>query len=143
MIKFRGVPLEDVSEMRCVNFDGDFVYGYYVKNGDGALIVGDKTKELDDVGLSRWYADVDPKTVEQFTGLKDVKGKEIYVGDIVRILSINVISDIKYMRDGFTPEFEIDRQKVFDDDNVLGAAAFESDIEIIGNVHENMELLEA
>lgn len=79
---------------------------------------------------------------EQFTGLTDVNGKEIYEGDIVRILSINVISDIKYMRDGVTPEFEIDRQKVFDEDNVLGTATCESDVEIIGNVHANPELLE-
>ncbi|WP_436666347.1 YopX family protein [Lactiplantibacillus plantarum] len=78
---------------------------------------------------------------EQFTGLTDVNGKDIYEGDIVRILSINVISDIKYMRDGVTPEFEIDRQKVFDEDNVLGTATCESDIEVIGNVHENAELL--
>ncbi|MDN7039255.1 YopX family protein [Lactiplantibacillus plantarum] len=80
--------------------------------------------------------------LEQFTGLTDVNGKDIYEGDIVRILSINVISDIKYMRDGVTPEFEIDRKKVFDEDNVLGTATCESDVEIIGNVHENPELLE-
>ncbi|QTF52329.1 hypothetical protein J4Q33_08025 [Lactiplantibacillus plantarum] len=80
--------------------------------------------------------------LEQFTGLTDVNGKDIYEGDIVRILSINVISDIKYMRDGVTPEFEIDRQKVFDEDNVLGTATCESDVEIIGNVHANPELLE-
>ncbi len=90
-----------------------------------------------------WDIKNDDVELLQFTGLTDVNGKGIYEGDIVRILSINVISDIKYMRDGFTPEFETDRQKVFGGDNVLGAAAFESDIEVIGNVHENPELLEA
>lgn len=90
-----------------------------------------------------WDIKNDDVELLQFTGLKDVNGKDIYEGDIVRILSINVISDIKYMRDGVTPEFEIDRQKVCDDDNVLGAAAFESDIEVIGNVHADPELLEA
>ncbi|MBU7447083.1 MULTISPECIES: YopX family protein [Lactiplantibacillus] len=140
-IKFRGIPLEDVSSIDGVNFDGKFVYGDYAKNGDGALIIGDVLEAEEDAFWPSWWVPVDPKTVEQFTGLTDVNGKDIYEGDVVRILSINVISDIKYMRDGFTPEFEIDRQKVFDDDNVLGTAAFESDIEVIGNVHENPELL--
>jgi len=85
VIKFRGIPLEGTSNIGddYFDFDGTFVYGNYVKNGDGALIVGDKTKELDDVGLSRWFVDVDPNTVEQFTGVKDVEGRDIYVGDKV------------------------------------------------------------
>ncbi|MGA3439598.1 YopX family protein [Lactiplantibacillus plantarum] len=141
MIKFRGIPLEDVSSIDGVNFDGKFVYGDYAKNGDGALIIGDVLEAEEDAFWPSWWVPVDPKTIGQFTGLTDVNGKDIYEGDIVRILSINVISDIKYMRDGVTPEFEIDRHKVFDEDNVLGTATCESDVEIIGNVHANPELL--
>lgn len=140
MIKFRGIPLDDYSHDANVDFDGTFIYGNYEKVGDDVLISSGKF-DLEGVFVPDLFAKVDPKTVGQFTGLKDINGKEIYEGDIVRILSINVITDVKYMRDGYTPEFEIDRQKVFDDENVLGEAAFEGDIEVIGNVHDNAELL--
>ena len=140
MIKFRGVPLEDVSEMRCVNFDGDFVYGYYIKNGDGALIVGDKTKELDDVGLSRWFANVVPETVGQFTGLKDVNGKDIYEGDILKTKA----GLIQIVEQGI---LETDREDIisgFYANNLSDGKphTFSYDDEVIGNVHENPELLE-
>lgn len=80
--------------------------------------------------------------IEPSSGLLDVKGVEIYAGDIVRIPSMSVVSDVKYMPDGCTPEFEVDRQKVFSDQNVLGDVVFDGDIKVIGNIHENPELLE-
>ncbi|VDG24214.1 YopX family protein [Lactiplantibacillus mudanjiangensis] len=136
MIKFRAWDKENEIYFYNVQDAYDTLSGF-VKYDDGEYAEYDESCFGDFLNNKRRYV------VEQFTGLKDVNGEEIYVGDVVRILSINVITDVKYMRDGTTPEFEIDRRKVFDDENVLGEAAFEGDIEVIGNVHKNPELLEA
>lgn len=82
--------------------------------------------------------------LEQSTGLKDANGKEIYEGDIVRM-----------QRPGFH-EYACYEVKYFIQDVCIfqivkvtdGSTLFESpsnghDVEIIGNVHTNPELLEA
>lgn len=83
VIKFRGIPLEDVSDIDGVDYDGKFVYGNYVKYGDSAVIVGDALEVGEDRFWPSWWVPVDPNTVEQFTGVKDVEGRDIYVGDKV------------------------------------------------------------
>lgn len=83
-----------------------------------------------------------PKTVGQFTGLTDRNGKRIFEGDIVERVSDGeraVISWLKYSAcfglsfDGWCCCFD----NYFDnyDDN------FPSDFEIIGNIHDDPELL--
>lgn len=83
-------------------------------------------------------------TVEQYTGIKDVNETRIYAGDIVK-LNAEVFDTF-----GFEVKKEMIGQVVFrhgcfwitnltGDEPLFG---YEEDFEVIGNIHENIELLE-
>lgn len=80
---------------------------------------------------------VDPSTVRQYTGLKDKNGKRIFEGDIVTgyFASEKIIGFILY---GSDAKFFIQRDGLFG----IGLNNAEDWVEVIGNIHDNPELLE-
>ena len=93
-----------------------------------------------DAHLAGAIADTGNKIVMQYTGLKDKNGKEIYEGDVVRVFQpFNVPTKaIVELNDGC---FELKGIELTWRDYVKCFVVNHA-IEIIGNIHDNPELLE-
>lgn len=83
----------------------------------------------------------DKYELEQYTGLKDINGVEIYEGDI---LSPSLDSDLKFViefKQGAFIGISVDEDAVIRDASLRLLIVGKSSV-IIGNVHQNPELLE-
>lgn len=84
------------------------------------------------------------ETIGQYTGLKDKNGKEIYEGDIIFIKGETKLLDIKgkvEYSNTFAQFIITNTGSVVNETEPLGDYE-EEDIEKIGNVYDNPELLE-
>ncbi|WP_313845658.1 YopX family protein [Levilactobacillus namurensis] len=116
---------------------GHFVYGSLIKgklNDDVDAIVGDLIEVTDEYVNPEWWCSIEKGSAEQFTGLKDANGKEIYEDDVLE--NPKYRSVVKFESGSFYAD-------------VIGAAnrftlagEWQTSV-VIGNVHENPELLEA
>ena len=84
--------------------------------------------------------------IEQYTGLKDKNGQKIYEGDIVSEEfeyggeKTKTIWQVRWSDDECA--FELHYVSGFEVDDCSLVADDEEDYEVIGNIHENSELLE-
>ncbi|MFT8407942.1 YopX family protein [Liquorilactobacillus satsumensis] len=99
---------------------------------------------LDD-GEAVWALGLKNVVLEQYTGLKDKNGKEIYEGSLVKYTEDgdSFISEVKYFGNDDYPAFDIEAPSAFYfESNVLSSGVANNCLEVVGNIHENPELLE-
>lgn len=147
-IKFRAIPKnrydEDVDSIldsiafytESKGFDDTFVYGHL--NGD--YILGDTLDATEEYYNPSYWIKIDKDTIMQYTGLNDKNSKEIYEGDIVRWN--NKIGYIGFLKQemGYCiilkdTDFRLGHR------NIGSGYDFNADIEVIGNIYENPELI--
>ena len=139
---------------KCID-DGKFVYGYVgVFKGKTQIYVPfteEEEKENEGHIFSAigglWYT-VNPETVGEFTGLTDKNGKEIFEGDII-LFEDESPSNYEYhdsteMRCGEIKfddgQFYITNRIAVEMEDLLYYGTIDG--EVIGNIHDNPDLVE-
>ena len=143
-IKFRGKRIDN----------GEWVYGNLIYSSDACkeyetLIIPQKDADgfttdyasngenKESYGFDNWFC-VIPETVGQDTGFKDKNGKEICEGDIYHQGDRNILYVVEY-----THDCSLMGRQIRTKGSRVGLAYWQDKIEVIGNIHENKELLEA
>ena len=128
-ILFRGKCIEDSCKER-----GKWVYGYLVYCHEEYELDKPRVAEIIETDAARLYAgeynywcahEVDPETVRQYVGYNDKNGNKIFEGDIVTASW------------GYRGVVEFDSFIYAEMESTIS-----DDIEVIGNVWDNPEMLE-
>ncbi len=112
------------ADQSCYNENDEFV---------PSMIYGDKLAFEEYMPINDLLAEI---PLMQYIGLKDKNGIEIYEGDIVRAISdyyeLNFIGEVVFKDCSFAVKGNV----------FTGYALMDYEVEILGNIHENPELLE-
>lgn len=140
---------------KCVD-NGEWVYGYYYESKiSGCFILSHKIKvrKKDEVVVNDSFevAEVISETVGQYTGLTDKNGKKIFEGDIIRAVTLDtgkeqtaVVCFGNFIDENNGDEyigFFIEFDGIKTTAAQLAMEECKNRIEVIGNIHDNPELL--
>lgn len=119
---------------------GKWVYGHLLIDDNRALIINGIIEANDEyVSLEEW-CDIDMKTIGQSTGLKDKNGTEIFEGDALKNNDYpNQTFICKHSR--LQASFQVESLN-----GLLTLSLWkdeERDWQVLGNIYENPELVEA
>ncbi|MHA1286440.1 MAG: YopX family protein [Candidatus Thorarchaeota archaeon] len=116
----------------------EWVYGHFVElieDYDNEKLV--TTSYIVSAGKNIEYREVDRETVGQYTGLKDMNGKEIYEGDI---LQLNGDENARWVVEWDACKFVF--RPIYPGLKYLKPDDWCDVLEIVGNIYDNPELLE-
>ena len=148
-ILFRGQTRKNGEKVRMngEKVPGNWVYGGVLQGiGSHSIIYGGQNENDPSEGFEKWAVHTD--TLGQFTGLTDKNGKKIFEGDIVHVLgnqqvedwkNVTYIGSIAYLDAGFCViDGTIENHAL----RRYQLPRLDFDLEVIGNIHDNPELLE-
>ena len=129
----------------------EWIEGYYFQRKNNEYVEGFIAAQMSKCAAE--FKPVYPETVGQYTGLTDKNGKKIFEGDIVKLNSPNIIGIICFGKYAKTPDtlkktflgFYIDWHDygmLFRRDIAFYTDQYGVQIEVIGNIHDNPDLLE-
>lgn len=131
--RYRGLSIDE-------NSKGKMQYGYLISDGEQAFIINEVVEANEQYITIGSWCPVDPKTIGQFTGLKDKNGKEIFEKDIVDFKGRKAIVKWHGSYASFIYEFVDELQNRTTEWQPLYLSYYH--FEIIGNIYESTEMLE-
>ena len=121
--------------------NGEWIEGYLYITHNNEYEIG---KYDEEINIERMTYIVIPETVIQCTGMKDKNGRLIFEGDLLRFTnSDNEQSIYKVFYDDVYAGYRIQEMGLGGLDEMSNWEDSREYFEVIGNIHDNPELLEA